>query len=120
RSPTALAAVLEDRVPGYHPGGSDLEIWVSDTLVAAGLPAPVRQHKFVVNGRTYYLDLAYPSVKLDIEVDGFEFHRTRVSFDSDRVRQNDLVSADWTVLRFTSRSAPADIVSTVRPFLFVR
>ena len=54
------------------------------------------------------------------EVDGFEFHRTRHAFDADRVRQNDLVSADWTVLRFTSRSAPDEIVATVRPYLFVR
>ena len=73
-----------------------------------------------VSGRVYFLDLAYPDVKLDIEVDGFDFHRTRTVFDADRVRQNDLVRVDWTVLRFTSRSAPEEIVSAVRPFLFVR
>jgi hypothetical protein len=120
RSPNRLAAVLAERLPGYHPGGSDLETWVSDCLVVAGLPAPVRQFKVVVDGRVYFLDLAYPDVKLDIEVDGFDFHRTRTVFDADRVRQNDLVRVDWTVLRFTSRSAPEEIVSAVRPFLFVR
>jgi hypothetical protein len=120
RSPKKLSAVLADRLPGYHPGGSDLETRVADYLVRGGLPAPLRQYKVVVNGHTYYLDLAYPDVKLDIEVDGFEFHRGRSVFDADRVRQNDLVAAGWTVLRFTSNSTPDEIIAAVRRILFGR
>jgi hypothetical protein len=113
RSPKKLASVLADRVPGYHLGGSDLEVWVSDCLVKGGLPAPVRQFRVLVEGRTYYLDLAYPEIKLAIEVDGFDFHRGRAVFDADRQRQNDLVRSGWTVLRFTSRSTAHDIVASV-------
>ncbi len=120
RSPKKLAVVLADRLPGYNPGGSDLETRVFDCLVSGGLPAPVRQHKVFVSGRTYYLDLAYPGSKLDIEVDGFEFHRGRGAFDADRIRQNDLVAAGWTVLRFTSTSMAQEIVAAVRDALFGR
>ena len=120
RSPKKLTAVIANRVPGYHPSGSDLESWVFDALVGAGLPAPVRQFKVVVAQRNYYLDLAYPNVKLDIEVDGFEFHRGRDVFDADRRRQNDLVGAGWTVLRFTSRTSVSEIVAAVRAVLFGR
>src|SRR4051794_27421961 len=120
RSPKKLAAVLVQRVPGYHPGGSELERRIAECLAGAGRPAPIAQHKVVVDGRAYYLDFAYPEVRLALEVDGFDFHRSRVVFDSDRRRQNDLVAAGWTVLRFTSRSTAQEIVTAVRTFLFGR
>lgn len=120
RSPKKIAQVLADRVPGYGPSGSDLEQWVFDILVGAGLPAPVRQHKVVVGSMTYYIDLAYPTKLVAIEVDGFEFHRERTTFDADRARQNDLVRAGWTILRFTSRSTTEEMVTSVRDLLFGR
>ena len=89
-------------------------------IVGAGLPEPVRQLRVVVDDRVYFLDLAYPQVKLAIEVDGFEYHRGRGVFDRDRSRQNDLVRAGWTVLRFTSQSSDDEIVAAVREFVFVR
>jgi very-short-patch-repair endonuclease len=60
------------------------------------------------------IDLAYPDVKLAIELDGWEFHGGRTAFDADRARANDLVLAGWTVVRFTSRSADSDILRCVR------
>jgi very-short-patch-repair endonuclease len=120
RSPSKLARVLALRVPGYEPGDSNLESRVYEALVAAGLPTPVRQHKVVVGSSTYYVDLAYPEVLIAIEVDGFDFHRGRTSFDSDRKRQNDLVRAGWIVLRFTSRSTVDEIVATVADVLLGR
>ena len=47
------------------------------------------------------VDFAYPELKLAIEVDGFAAHSTVDAFRRDRVRQNALVAAGWTVLRFT-------------------
>jgi len=113
RSPAKLERVLALRVPGYEPGDSHLESRVYEALIASGLPAPARQHKVIAGSRTYYLDLAYPAQRVAIEVDGFDFHRGRESFDNDRRRQNDLVRAGWTVLRFTSRSTVDEIVAAV-------
>ena len=58
RSPKTLEAALADRVPGYHGTKSDLEQDVFDAIVKGGLPLPVRQHKVVVNGEPYYIDMS--------------------------------------------------------------
>lgn len=120
RSPRQMAAVLARRTAGFHPGDSELETRVLRALTDAGLPEPVRQHRVRIGGRTYFIDLAYPAERVAIEVDGFEYHRSRTDFDRDRVRQNDLVGANWIVLRFTSRSPTTEIVGTVRRSLFGR
>ena len=120
RSPSKLVRVLALRVPGYEPGDSNLESRVYEALVAAGLPTPRRQHRVTVGTHTYYVDIAYPEQLVAIEVDGFEFHRGRTSFDQDRRRQNDLVRAGWTVLRFTSTSTIDEIVGAVSQVLLGR
>jgi very-short-patch-repair endonuclease len=55
-----------------------------------------------------------------IEVDGRAHHTTPDRFERDRERQNALVAAGWTVLRFTWRdltTRPSAVVATVRRML---
>lgn len=52
-------------------------------------------------GRTYWLDLASARERLAVEVDGWTVHAQSAAFHADRRRQNDLVQAGWTVLRYT-------------------
>jgi len=113
RSPDRVHALLAKRIPGYDPGDSDLETDAWEALVAAGLP-PVRQHRVTVNGRRYKLDLAYPDLKIGIELDGYDSHRTRTAFDYDRVRGNDLALAKWVLLHFTSNNTTQELVTSVR------
>jgi very-short-patch-repair endonuclease len=117
KAPGRRTAVVQDllaaRLPGYDPGDSDLETTVLRLLVASGLPAPVQQHRVRIAGRTFRIDLAYPDRRVAIELDGWEFHKTRTAFDSDRSRANLLVAAGWTLVRFTSRSAETEIVACV-------
>jgi very-short-patch-repair endonuclease len=50
-------------------------------------------------------------------VDGFAFHTTPEQFEGDRQRQNRLVAAGWTVLRFTWRdltNRPAHVLATIQ------
>ncbi|HSU34607.1 MAG TPA: DUF559 domain-containing protein, partial [Propionibacteriaceae bacterium] len=56
-----------------------------------------------VCGHRYYLDIAFPEIRLAIEIDGRAFHADAVAFENDRWRQNDLVNAGWRVLRFTAQ-----------------
>ena len=47
------------------------------------------------------VDLAFPSHRLAVEVDGWTWHGDPSRFQRDRARHNALVLAGWTVLRFT-------------------
>lgn len=47
------------------------------------------------------LDVAFPAAKVAVEVDGRAWHSAADRFQHDRTRQNALVAAGWTVLRFT-------------------
>lgn len=89
---------------------SEVEIAVVVSLVAAGLPRPVLGHP--VHGERgqllAVLDLAYPEVKLAIEIDGFRWHRSPARKLADEQRQNLLVLAGWTVLRFSASAVRDD------------
>ena len=111
-----LHELLAERLPGYDPGDSDLETRVLRLVVASGFPPLLQQHRVRAGGRTFKLDLAYPSLRLGIELDGWEFHRTRTSFDEDRARANLLLAHGWRLVRFTSRSTDEEIVGVVRAF----
>ncbi len=76
----------------------------------ANYPISIRQHR-------YFLDIAFPGLRVVIEIDGRLHERDPVIFESDRVRQNDLVLAGWHVLRFTWRMLvdnPENVVWAVR------
>lgn len=77
---------------------------------------PAQQYRVRIGGRTIRIDLAYPERKLAIELDGWEFHRTRTAFDDDRTRANLLVAHGWTLVRFTSRSSDEEILGCLRAF----
>jgi hypothetical protein len=83
--------------------GSPMESVLRWLIHEAGLPAPVLQH-VVRDGAGRFLgqvDLAWPDRRVLVEFDG-NVHRERRVFVDDLRRQNGLVLARWTVLRFTS------------------
>ena len=55
----------------------------------------------VLEGDQYFIDIAFKSLKLAIEIDGRLHEIDEDLFESDRWRQNALVAAGWRVLRFT-------------------
>ena len=114
RRSSAIQALLAERLPGYDPGDSDLETRTLRLIVANGFPPPVQQYRLRIGGRTIFLDLAHPPVRLAMELDGYEHHRTRTAFDDDRARGNLIVAAGWTLVRFTSRTSERDIIRSVR------
>jgi very-short-patch-repair endonuclease len=84
----------------------------------AGLRAPELQFE-VRDGQGHFLaraDLAWPDRKVIVEFDG-DLHRQRDVFVKDTRRQNRLVAAGWTVLRFTSADVlgrPDEVVAEIR------
>ena len=58
----------------------------------------------VIKGEKFYIDVAFPGLRLAVELDGWQFHKGHESFVSDRRRDVLLTLAGWTVLHFTAES----------------
>jgi len=70
-------------------------------LREAGITGWTANHRVRAGTSRYMLDVAFAAQRLAVEVDGRAFHSDARAFQRDRHRQNDLVAAGWTVLRFT-------------------
>lgn len=81
------------------PTRSTLEERFLDLCAEAGLPHP--RVNCVEHG--YELDMFWPDHRFAVELDVFETHGTRESFESDRERQEDLLLEGITVTRVTGR-----------------
>jgi hypothetical protein len=66
------------------------------------------------------VDVLFEAARLVVEIDGERAHSGRAAFRRDRTRQNRLVTAGWTVLRFTwwdVTERPAHVVAQLRAAL---
>ncbi len=79
-------------------------------------------HRVVLSGIKYWIDVAFVVHRLAVEVDGWAWHSDVDRFAHDRRRQNALVLAGWTVLRFTwhdLKSRPEAVVAQIRAVITV-
>ena len=84
-------------------------------LRRAGLPEPVRQHEVVVASRRFRIDLAYPELKIAIEIDGDEPHFGARKTDADNTRDGLLQLGGWLTQHFTrATSATSSAPSAAR------
>ncbi|WP_409331178.1 DUF559 domain-containing protein [Trujillonella humicola] len=90
-------------------------------LVLAGL-APEPQHEVVIDGSTYYLDLAWPALGVAVEYDGEYHFATQEQIDDDDERHARLAAAGWLVLRLTAADLRdlAAVVARIRDLLAQR
>jgi very-short-patch-repair endonuclease len=113
-----LRTVLDERALGAAPPDGLLEPRMARLLRDQDLPPAVFQH--AIPGLGARVDFAYPDARLAIEVDGYEVHGTPRAFTADLQRQNRLVIAGWTVIRFTWVEVvrhPAKVATAVRDAL---
>ena len=107
------------RLPGPHPdrhptkrGTANLRTLAPPTHTKQDLEArfstflndrrfPLPQTNVLVEG--YEVDAAWPDHELVVELDSWEFHRTRQAFEEDRRRDRRLAAAGWRVVRVTWR-----------------
>ena len=103
------SAVLREVLAAWNGDGlaeGVAEMRVVRALLAAGLPAPVRQYEIWVDGVLIArVDLAYPPFRLAMELDGFRWHAGRGPFRSDRLRRNRIERVGWRLLE----AAPEDV-----------
>ncbi|MGY1729073.1 DUF559 domain-containing protein [Geodermatophilus sp. SYSU D01062] len=97
---------------GLVAGGcqSELEVFgVLHVLRAPGIPPFVQQHRVAVpGGRTVVLDVAWPGLRVAVELDGAAFHGSREQRERDLRRDTALAGLGWVVLRFSYRRLTTD------------
>ena len=76
---------------------SELERRFLQLTRRAGLPVPKTQQR-IEGFRVYFV---WPELRLVVETDGLRYHRTAAQQAKDRLRDQALVAAGLTVLRFT-------------------
>jgi very-short-patch-repair endonuclease len=89
-------------------------------LRAAGITGWRPNFALLVAGSVYRLDVAFPALRLCIEVDGQVHRYDEATFEGDRWRQNALVLDGWRVIRFTMRMIedhPEAVLATIRAAL---
>jgi hypothetical protein len=106
RRPIApMIEVLRAKVPGYDPGDSDPEVALVESLVAAGFATPSQQVRVVFEGRTMFVDVGWPELRVGYEYDSLEFHEHRFHEDRDRLRRLKRAGWDiWPITKTTSRN----------------
>lgn len=84
------------------------------TLIDAGFPRPQTQIRVRrPNGRSYYLDMGWPELRVAVEYDG-EHHRTdRLSYTNDVARSEYLASVGWIVVRVLVGNPRWEIIDRV-------
>jgi hypothetical protein len=113
-----LARLIRAAGGGAH---SVAERRMATLLLTAGISgwvanAPIRDGSGLIG----YGDIVFTRARLVIEIDGFAYHSDTERFQRDRTRQNRLVNAGWTVLRFTwrdLRDRPEQVITTIRAAL---
>jgi hypothetical protein len=97
RGQAKVRAALEiyDETPVFT--RSDLEKRFYEVVTAAGLPAPAMNY-FVAG---YEIDAYWAEARFGVELDVFETHGSRLSFEEDRVRDDELLLAGIETTRVT-------------------
>jgi very-short-patch-repair endonuclease len=103
-----VVKAIASQHPDIRRARSDWEATVVRIAQRLGLPRPRLNYRVVVDGQPRLLDVAWSESLIDLEYDGFEPHMDRCVFDDDRVRQNALVAAGWTVFRLTQAMLDGD------------
>jgi very-short-patch-repair endonuclease len=95
-----LGLVVPDEAPEPGFTRSEAERRLKALCKAAGLPLP--QTNARVAG--YEVDAYWPEHRLIVEVDGWDYHRTRQAFERDRRKDAALQVAGYRVVRITWRT----------------
>lgn len=102
--------------------GSFTEARIIKTLLLHGLPTAQRQYE--VRGDDGELlgrvDLAYPEVRVAVEIDTYRYHSSLSDWAHDQARSNGLAGAGWTILRVTPetvRESPTAVIHDIRKAL---
>jgi very-short-patch-repair endonuclease len=116
----ALSRLLRESQPGAE---AESERRAQRLLRGAGIRGWTGNYPVVLFGERFRIDIAFPELKVAIEIDGWAFHRSRERRDRDNRKRNLLVKAGWVVLSFGWEdvvTAPDDFLGVVASVLASR
>ena len=115
-----LKSFLMVRTPDNAPDDSELERLLDTIIRDHSLPDPTRQFWIDLPDERVRVDHCYPEARLIIECDSYAWHSDRMTFETDRKRDNELQALGWRVLRFTwaqLRFEPEAVAAMIRRHL---
>ena len=118
RGAAAIRAVIG--TPDRGVTRNDVEEALAALARRARLPSPLFNTPLKLGPRFIEPDCMWPEQRVIVEVDGWETHGTRDSFESDRARDRALTATGWRVIRVTwrqLRDEPERIARDVRALL---
>ena len=110
KAPTPIGRAMDGAItPSEHesPIEADLAYALSTKSMTAGRVKP----QYGVG--PYFVDLAFPEVKLAIECDGRRFHSDPADVARDQHRTQYLAKLGWRVLRFSGREIKQNVYGCV-------
>lgn len=104
----------------FYPNQSKFYNIIINRIISAKLPMPELEYKFCPT-RKFRFDMAYPDIKLGIEIDGSVFamgrHTRGTGFIADCRKFNIAASMGWRVLRYADGGNPPmedEVVNDIR------
>jgi hypothetical protein len=116
RGTGALARATSREDPKWT--ASEHEAWFLALVREAGLPEPMVNESLAAPDHPHVKpDFCWPTHHLIVETDGWESHRTRAAFESDRRKDAALTADGWRVVRFTWHEPRATIQRRLQALL---
>jgi very-short-patch-repair endonuclease len=115
-----LARLLRESRPGAE---AESERRAQRLLDRAGISGWVGNFPILLFGEHFRIDIAFPQIKLAIEIDGWAFHRSKERRDRDIRKANGLTRTGWRVLTFNwddVNDRPGYFVDSVLEVLGIR
>jgi hypothetical protein len=110
RHMSVVRSLLSTRDATFNPGGSGAELDLLDIFRRAGFPTPVQQFRVKLQGKSFFLDYAWPPWRIFAEYYGLAWHVGASSVVHDNDRLTELASRGWLPLIFTEEATEKQIV----------
>jgi len=114
---------LQERNPKIHPNyilAQKGHVTKIEKLVKEELEKRKIPFEFQYRVLRYWIDFAFPEVKLAVECDGNRWHSTEEQISKDKKREQKLKELGWSVLRFKDKEIiknPKKIINIVQIFI---
>ncbi len=112
----SLRRLLEEYAQNDEITDSELESFAMELGLATSRKPHLHHEVLEGTNLVAELDLAWPKVRLGVELDSWMFHSSKEAFQNDRARDRRLALLGWLVLRFTwrdVRNAPDQFIREI-------